>query len=91
MKLGVMANCFGDKSWEEAVKAAKAAGLGAIEPGTGGFVGKMHCVPEKLVKDDDARKIFVGICKSQDIEISALSVHGNPLHPDKKTKSSRNV
>jgi sugar phosphate isomerase/epimerase len=45
MKLGVMANCFGDKSWEDACKAASDAGLKAIEPGCGGFVGKAHCNP----------------------------------------------
>lgn len=83
MKLGVMANCFGDKSWEDAVKAAKAAGLEAIEPGTGGFVGKAHCDPEVLLKDDRAAGKFIDTCKSQGIEISALSAHGNPLHPDK--------
>ncbi len=83
MKLGVMANCFGDKSWEDAVKAAKAAGLEAIEPGTGGFVGKAHCDPEVLLKDDSAAGKFIDVYKSQGIEISALSAHGNPLHPDK--------
>ncbi len=84
MKLGVMAACFGDKSWPEAVKAAKDAGLQAIEPGAGGFVGKNHCDPEKLLNDKDELKRFIDAYKSQDIEISALSVHGNPLHPDKK-------
>lgn len=83
MKLGVMANCFGDKSWEDAVKAAKAAGLEAIEPGTGGFVGRAHCDPEVLLKDDSAAGKFIDVYKSQGIEISALSAHGNPLHPDK--------
>jgi len=84
MKLGVMANCFGDKSWEDAVKAAKAAGCNAIEPGSGGFVGKAHCNPEVLLKDEGALKKFIETYKSRDMEVSALSVHGNPLHPDPK-------
>lgn len=82
MKLGVMAACFGDKSWADAVKAAKAAGLSAIEPGSGGFVGKNHCDPEALLKDGDAVKKFVDAYKSQDMEISAFACHGNPIHPD---------
>ena len=82
MKLGVMAACFGDRSWEEAVKAAKAAGLEAIEPGVGGFVGKNHCDPEVMLNDDTALKQFVDTASSQGIEISGLSTHGNPLHPD---------
>lgn len=84
MKLGVMAACFGDKSWKDAVKAAKGAGLDAIEPGAGGFVGKNHCNPEELLKDKDALKRFVDAYKSQGLEISALSAHGNPIHPDMK-------
>ncbi len=84
MKLGVMSACFGDKSWEDAVIAAKGAGLDAIEPGAGGFVGKNHCNPEELLKDKDALKRFVDAYESQDLEISALSAHGNPIHPDMK-------
>lgn len=84
MRLGVMANCFADKSWEDAVKEAKAAGCSAIEPGSGGFVGKAHCDPEALLKDEGALKRFVDTYKSRDMEVSALSVHGNPLHPDPK-------
>jgi len=58
MKLGVMANCFGDKSWEDACKAASDAGLKAIEPGAGGFVGKAHCNPADLLKDENQGKII---------------------------------
>ena len=82
MKLGVMAACFGDKSWEDAVKAAKNAGLDAIEPGVGGFVGKNHCDPEVVLKDNGALKKFVDAAGAQGLEISGLSAHGNPLHPD---------
>jgi len=82
MKLGVLSVVFGDKSWEDATAAIKAAGLEAVEVGAGGFVGKTHCNPEKLLKDEDARKRFVDAYKSKGLELSALSVHGNPLHPD---------
>jgi sugar phosphate isomerase/epimerase len=84
MKLGVMANVFGDKSWEDATKAAKSYGLEAIEPGVGGFVGKAHCDPKKLLKDRDAMKRWVDSYKSQGLVISAFAAHGNPIHPDKK-------
>lgn len=84
MKLGVLTVLFGDKSFEEAVKKIKEAGLDAIELGAGAFVGKAHCNPEVLLKDDNALKKFVDTYKSQGLEVSALSVHGNPLHPDEK-------
>ncbi|GAH13651.1 unnamed protein product [marine sediment metagenome] len=83
MKLGVMANCFGDKSWEEACKAASEAGLKAIEPGCGGFVGKAHCDPASLLKDEDGMRKFRQTAEKYGLEISALSCHGNVLHPQK--------
>ena len=82
MKLGVMANVFGDKSWEDAAKAAKSFGMEAIEPGVGGFVDKTHCNPEKLLKDKDAMKRWMDAYKSQGLVVSALAAHGNPIHPD---------
>jgi len=84
MKLGVLTVLFGDKSFEQAVKQVKDAGLEAVELGAGGFVGKKHCNPEELLKNADALKKFMETYKSQGLEISALSAHGNPLHPDKK-------
>jgi sugar phosphate isomerase/epimerase len=82
MKLGVMANCFIQDPWERAVKKAKSFGLQAIEPAAGGFLGDRHCKPELLLRDESALKRFVEAYASQGLEISALSVHGNPLHPD---------
>jgi len=87
MKLGVMANCFIDKSWENACKAASEAGLKAIEPGCGGFVGKAHCNPAELLKDEDAIKKFMKAAEDNGLEISALSCHGNTLHPDKSVSN----
>jgi len=84
MKLGVMANAFIDKSWENACKAAKEAGLDAIEAGSGGFAGKAHCNPQELLKDKEAIKKWVAVAEKNGLEISALSCHGNMLHPDKK-------
>jgi sugar phosphate isomerase/epimerase len=84
MKLGVMANVYADKSWADACKAAREAGLTAIEPGTGGFVGKNHCNPQALLKDKKAVKNWVETAEKNGLEISGLSCHGNLLHPDKK-------
>jgi sugar phosphate isomerase/epimerase len=82
MKLGVMTNCFIRDTWDVAVTKAYDAGLSSLEPAAGGYLGKVHCNPEVLLKDSDAFKRFVDTYRSKDMEISALAVHGNPLHPD---------
>jgi len=82
MKLGVMANCFIKESWEVAVEKAKTAGLKAIEPAAGGYLGNVHCNPERLLKDEKALKLFIEAYQSKGLEISAFAVHGNPIHPD---------
>jgi len=87
MKLGVMMNCFIKDSWKVAVKKAKDAGLRAVEPAAGGYLGNTHCNPEQLLKDESALKQFVDTYKSQELEISALAVHGNPLNPDQNIAS----
>jgi sugar phosphate isomerase/epimerase len=87
MKLGVISVVFGDKSWKEAAATIKKAGLDAVEVGAGGFVGKAHCNPRELLEDEGKLKAFIDGYKSQDLELSSLSVHGNPLHPDPKFSS----
>jgi sugar phosphate isomerase/epimerase len=82
-----MMNCFIKDSWNVAVKKAKDAGLRAVEPAAGGYLGNTHCNPEQLLKDESALKQFVDTYKSQELEISALAVHGNPLNPDQNIAS----
>lgn len=82
MKLGVLSALFGDKSWEEACKSAKESGVEAIEVGGGGFLGKNHLNPQELLKDKDKIKKFKDVSDQNGLEISAISVHGNPIHPD---------
>ncbi len=84
MKLGVMANVFIDKKWKDACKAARDAGLATIEPGSGGFVGKAHCNPQKLLKDSALLKDWIAAVEQNGLEISAFACHGNMLHPDEK-------
>lgn len=83
MKIGVVGNCFLDRTWEEACRISKEAGLQAIEVCAGGFDNKVHCNPEELLKDSDKLKKFRDIAQKNGLEINALSAHANPLHPQK--------
>ena len=84
MKLGVFAVLFGQKGLEEALDTIKDAGLQMVEIGTGGYVGNAHCKPTELLHDKEKLIHFKEAIKSRGLEISALSCHGNPLHPNKE-------
>lgn len=82
MKLGVFAVLFGDKSLEEALDYIAESGLEAVEIGAGGFPGDSHCKPCDLLGNESRLNRFKQALKSRGLEISALSCHGNPLHPN---------
>jgi len=84
MKLGVFIVLFGQQSFEQALDTAKAAGCEAVEIGTGGYPGTSHVNAQAIVNDDAAIRRIRDAVDSRGLTISALSVHGNPLHPDKE-------
>jgi len=83
MKIGVFAVLFAQRPFEEALDYIQQAGCEAVEIGAGAFPGNAHCNPAELLADAGKRKAFVDAVTSRGLEISALSCHGNPLHPDK--------
>ena len=84
MKLGVLTNLFGKMSLEEALTKFEALGIEAAEIGCGGYPGKAHCDPKVLLNDKKALDEFKATLARHHIELSNLSAHGNPVHPDKK-------
>ena len=83
MKLGVFTVLFSQKTFEEMLDYVAEQGLEAVELGTGGYPGDAHCKPEELLNDDGKLKEFKKAVESRGLIISALSCHGNPLHPQK--------
>src|SRR5690606_5423781 len=84
MKLGVFTVLLGEKSLEEALKYLSDLGVQAVELGTGGFPGTAHVDPAELLEDSDKIKELKDLIDKYDMEISALSCHGNPVHPQKE-------
>ena len=84
MKLGVLTNLFGKMSLEEALTKFEALGIEAVEIGCGGYPGKAHCDPKILLNDQKALDEFKATLARHHVELSNLSAHGNPVHPDKK-------
>ncbi len=84
MKIGVVAAMFQDLSLEDTLKYVTSIGIEAIELGCGGYPGKPHINPEELIFDDKKVEQLCSLLKKYNVEISAISVHGNPVHPNKE-------
>lgn len=84
MKLGVFSVLFSQKPFAEAMEYISSKGLEAVELGTGGYPGNAHCNPEVLLSDDGKLKEFQKVIDDNNLMISALSCHNNPLHPQKE-------
>ncbi|MDP9354353.1 MAG: sugar phosphate isomerase/epimerase [Chloroflexota bacterium] len=82
MKVGVFMVLFAQRPFEEALDYVKEAGCDAVEIGSGAFSNNAHCKPADLLKDANARARFKEAVTSRGLEISALSCHGNPIHPN---------
>ncbi|GGL22929.1 xylose isomerase [Halarchaeum grantii] len=84
MDIGVLTVPLGDQPLEEALDYLADLGVGAVEIGTGGFVGDDHADRAALLDDADARADVREAVESRDLRISALATHNNPLHPDEE-------
>ena len=84
MKIGVFTALFGNMSFEEVLDYVSKIGLEAIELGTGNYPGSAHINVKELLSSDEKIKEYKSKVKDKGLEISALSCHGNPIHPDKK-------
>ncbi|NLA73266.1 MAG: sugar phosphate isomerase/epimerase [Clostridiales bacterium] len=83
MKLGVFTTLLSNLSLEEALKYFTSLGIEAVEIGTAGYPGNAHAEPKVLLNDDKALEEFKALIKKYNMQISALSCHGNPVHPNK--------
>lgn len=82
MKVGVFTPLLSGFPLTEVLGKLKRLGISTVELGTGNYPGDAHC---KLHMLDDARALgeFQKVLADHGAEISALSCHGNALHPDK--------
>ncbi|RNB88267.1 sugar phosphate isomerase/epimerase [Brevibacillus nitrificans] len=83
MHLGVFTVLFSQKSWEDMLDLVANHGLKAVELGTGGYPGNSHCPLDELLDSRTKQQQFLAAIHSRGLRISALSCHGNPLHPQK--------
>lgn len=88
MKIGIVANVLQDKPLPEALEIFKGLGIQTLEPGCGGYAGKAHLNPAELLADEKKLAALKETLQNSGLTISALSCHGNPIHPDKALAES---
>jgi sugar phosphate isomerase/epimerase len=82
VKLGVFTVLYSDLPLEQMLDKVAAIGLDAVELGTGNYPGDAHCRPAELLAESDKVDALRRAVESRGLMISALSQHGNPVHPD---------
>src|SRR5437588_12954353 len=82
MRVGVFTPLLSQLPLAAVLKKLAALQIKTVELATGNYPGDAHC---KLSMLDDAAALadFKKILADHGVTISALSCHGNPLHPDK--------
>lgn len=83
MKLGLFTPVFRKLTFEQLLTRVRSlGGVQAIELGTGGWPGSDHVAVDELLATQGAAKEYRSRIEDAGLIISALSCHGNPLHPD---------
>jgi sugar phosphate isomerase/epimerase len=82
VRLGVLTVVLQDLPLEAALDRLAALGVEAVEFGTGNYPGNAHCDPDALLADPGRAAALRDAVAARGLVISALSCHGNPLHPD---------
>jgi sugar phosphate isomerase/epimerase len=83
MKIGVLTVLLSNRPFEDALDYLVELGVEAVEIGTGAYPGNAHCNPEALLRSESRLKAFRRAVERRNLAISALSCHGNPLHPQR--------
>ncbi len=81
MKVGVLTALLADLPLEKVLEKLKALGLDTVELGTGNYPGDPHC-KLSMLDDPAAFDKFRQTLADYGFSISALSCHGEPLHPN---------
>lgn len=81
MKIGVFTALFSDRGLDETLDTVASLGLEAVELGAGAYPGSAHLAVDQLLDSEQARRELLSKIADRNLVISALSVHGNPLHP----------
>lgn len=83
MKLGVFTCLLSNLPLPRAAEYFHRLGIQMVEIGCGGTPGNAHADPQVLLNDERQFAAFQETLAKNELQISALSCHGNPVHPQK--------
>ncbi len=81
MKVGVFSALLAQFSLDQVLEKLKSLNINTVELGTGNYPGDPHC-KLSMLQNKAALKEFKQKLDDNGFTISALSCHGNPLHPN---------
>ena len=91
MRVGVFTALLSELPLAEALKKITALHIDTVELGTGNYLGDAHC-KLTMLEDGSALGEFKKVLADHGVGVSALSCHGNALHPDKdRARHDRDV
>src|SRR5215475_8343045 len=82
MRIGVFTPLLSQFPLEKVFEKLRSLNISTVELGTGNYPGDPHC-KLSMLNDKTALKDFKQKLADNGFTISALSSHGNPLHPNK--------
>jgi len=83
VRVGVFTALLAQLSLDDVLKKLKSINIDTVELGTGNYPGDPHC-KLSMLDNKTERNEFKQKLADNGVSISALSCHGNPLHPDQK-------
>ena len=91
MRIGVFTPLLSSLTLENVLQKLSGLNIHTVELGTGNYPGDPHC-KLSMLDNPAALREFKKQLDDQEFSISALSCHGNPLHPDAaRAKHDREV
>ena len=82
MKLSVLTVPFSHQGLDQVLPYLRGLGVEQVELGTGGYTNKAHCDPAYYLARPGRTQELKRLLADNGMSISALSCHGNPVHPD---------
>ncbi len=91
MRVGVFTPLLSQFTLEEVLRKLTALSISTVELGTGNYPGNAHCKLSMLENEKELKE-FKAILADHGASISALSCHGNALHPNEaRAREAREI